>query len=74
MGKGRTIVLVFTDGRSDDYAKTLKAAKQLKKKATVFTIGIGSIRTLYHGVKKNFLFFKTLKLSEFILPKVAILK
>ena len=39
---GRTIVVVFTDGRSQNTADTILAAERLKNKATVFSIGIGS--------------------------------
>ena len=43
LGPNRTIVLVFTDGRSDEPNDTIIAANQLKSKATVFSIGIGSL-------------------------------
>ena len=39
---GRTIVVVFTDGASNDPADTIVAADKLKNKATVFSVGIGS--------------------------------
>ena len=41
LGKDQTIVLLFTDGKSDDYFKTVSAAETLEQDATIFAIGIG---------------------------------
>jgi len=41
LGKDQTIVLLFTDGYSNDYFETVSAAETLKQDATVFAIGIG---------------------------------
>jgi len=37
----KTIVFVFTDGYSNNEAETIAAAKQLQKKATLFSVAIG---------------------------------
>ena len=41
LGTNQTIVLLFTDGKSNDYDETVSAADTLKNVSTIFTIGIG---------------------------------
>jgi len=43
LDKNRTILVVFTDGRSNAPNQTIIAANKLKTKATIFSVGIGKL-------------------------------